>query len=174
MKYENITLADALDNLEGDWVRLDAGLRRTYPELRQQVGLYRFRLDGQIMGLGCGTEYQNGGLAKRLRDFVREGDSGRKHYLGQQAYEHRGEVEVEVLVLGSDQAAAWTAKDLKLAYLKQHLPQWNVAPSRVEAALELTRQAAKRMRAAKNAPSAPSAKSQPARQSVTRRAKLGS
>ncbi|TDW65029.1 hypothetical protein EDF57_103205 [Novosphingobium sp. PhB55] len=62
---------------------------------------------------------------KRLFDFIRPGDSGRKHYAGQKIFEHRETLEVDVIVTGSDHKAGWTAQSLKTALLKQKKPAWN-------------------------------------------------
>lgn len=63
-----------------------------------------------------------GGLPKRLFDFIRSGDSGRKHHGGQKIYEHRETLEVDVIVTGTDYQAGWTAQRVKGAFLGTRKP----------------------------------------------------
>lgn len=116
---------------KGQWRRLTGGLRHVHIDLSTSVGIYRVLHHGRVVYLGCATEYTNGGLMKRLRDFTRRSASGRSHHAGGLISEHRDEVEIEVLITGDDAAAALLAKQLKARFLKQKLPDWNVPPSKL-------------------------------------------
>lgn len=109
-----------------EWCRVEGGLYSSEPELPFLIGVYRLILRGEVVYLGRATEFANGGFLKRFRDFTRRGAGGRKHRAGQLAYEHRRELEVEVIVTGIDPAGVWTAKRLKRAFLATELPSWNV------------------------------------------------
>ncbi|QDK34009.1 hypothetical protein [Sphingomonas sp. IC081] len=109
----------------GKWQTLEGGLSRSHDELKGEVGVFRFRRKTEVLYIGCAREYAKGGLRKRLFDFIRPGDSGRKHYAGQKIFEHRETLEVDVIVTGSDYKAGWTAQSLKAALLKQKKPAWN-------------------------------------------------
>lgn len=107
------------------WQTLEGGLSKRHDELREVVGVYRFRRRDEVVYIGCAREYAKGGLKKRLSDFTRPGDSGRKHYAGQMIYEHRETLEVDVIVTGADYQAGWTAQRLKTALLGRRKPVWN-------------------------------------------------
>lgn len=107
------------------WTPLDGGLAKRHVDLRTSVGLFRFRLNGQVVYIGCGREYSKGGLMKRLLDFVRASPSGRKHHAGQKVYEHRETLEVDVLVTGIDYAVGVIAQRLKGTLLGLKQPPWN-------------------------------------------------
>lgn len=107
------------------WQPLEGGLSRRHEELREAVGVFRIRRRNEVVYIGCAREYAKGGLSKRLFDFVRSGDSGRRHYAGQKIYEHRETLELDVIVTGTDCKAGWTALTLKAALLKLKQPPWN-------------------------------------------------
>jgi hypothetical protein len=119
-----------LTDWSGEWRHLPGGLRHVHIDLSTSVGVYRVLHLGAVVYLGCATEHGNGGLMKRLRDFTRRSASARSHHAGGLIYEHRDEVEIEVLVTGDDAAAALIAKQLKTRFLKRKLPDWNVQPSK--------------------------------------------
>lgn len=108
------------------WQPLPGGLRQHHPGLRPKVGLFRVLLKGSPMYLGCATEFANGGLSKRLGDFTRPGHGARNHHAGALIYEHRDQVEIELIVTGNDHAAATIAKRLKDSFLAWDRPPWNV------------------------------------------------
>lgn len=120
----------SLIELEKQWGPLEGGLRHSHPELRNRIGIFRVRLGNRIMFVGCATEFDNGGLSKRLGDFTRPGASGRDHYAGAMIRQHRDEVEIDVLFTSSDAKGAELAKGLKAAFIRRYRPAWNV-PRRV-------------------------------------------
>ncbi|KQM13893.1 hypothetical protein [Novosphingobium sp. Leaf2] len=107
------------------WQPLEHGLSKRHDELRETVGVFRFRRKDEVVYIGCAREYAKGGLRKRLSDFTRPGDSGRTHYAGQKIYENREHLEVDVIVTGTDYKAGWTALRLKGALLGIRQPIWN-------------------------------------------------
>jgi hypothetical protein len=109
-----------------EWMPLDGGLRVPHPELRGQIGLFRTILRGDVMYLGCATEGKNRGLRKRLSDFVRPSENGRRHHAGELIHRHRDQVQVEVLIVGENQRASVIARQLKNAFLAEARPSWNV------------------------------------------------
>jgi hypothetical protein len=113
-----------------NWRRLAGGLRHVHIDLSTSVGLFRIIHEGKVVYLGCATEFANGGLMKRLRDFTRPGASGRSHHAGALIYKHRDQVEVEVLVTGGDAPAGFVARQIKSRLLKQTVPDWNVPPTK--------------------------------------------
>ena len=108
------------------FVIVPGGFATPQDHLKGKVGLYIAVLDGQIMYIGRAVECGNNGLYKRLADFWREGDSGRKHYAGKMIHEHRGRLELRVLVTGDDGRAVGLAKLLRAALIALHKPIWNI------------------------------------------------
>lgn len=121
------------------WVRVPNGLRQHQAHLTEDVGLYRYLLDGQTMALGTGTD-SKGGIAKRLSDMIRPSWSGRDHHAGQLIYAHRNRLTVEVLLTGAGRYAQAIARRLKGPMVNLHQPVWNApntaAPSRRDLRLE--------------------------------------
>lgn len=109
--------------------RLDAGLRRRYPELYGQLGVFVVSLNGKDMYIGCGTQI-SAGLGKRLFDYVRESDSARDDHSGRLIYQHRDQVALDIIPTGTNRAAARVANDLKRAFLAEAKPDWNVRVER--------------------------------------------
>lgn len=114
----------ALAAWNADWLPLDGGLGAPHPELRGKIGLFRTLLRGDVTYLGCATEKR--GLRKRLSDFVRPSENGRRHHAGKLIHEYRDQVQVEVLIVGEDYRAGIIATQLKTALLAQGRPAWNV------------------------------------------------
>ena len=121
------------------WVRVPNGLRQHQAQLTEEVGLYRYLLDGQTMALGAGTD-SKGGIAKRLSDMIRPSWSGRDHHAGQLVYAHRDQLTVEVLLTGAGRQAQAIARRLRGPMITLHQPVWNVpnpaAPSQRDARME--------------------------------------
>jgi len=111
---------------DAEWTALEGGLRVPHPELRGKIGLFRTVLDNTVTYLGCATEAKGRGLRKRLADFVRPSDNGRRHHAGKLIHKHRQQIRVEVLVVGEDYRASILALQLKNAFLAQDRPVWNV------------------------------------------------
>lgn len=114
---------------EGEWVRLPGGFRVPHPELRGAIGLFRAVLRGGVMYIGVATEAGRG-FPKRLADFTRESPSARDHCGGRFIHDHLDELELEVLLVGSDRAAARTTRALVGHMLALHRPPKNVLPRR--------------------------------------------
>lgn len=109
-----------------DWQQLPNGLASDLSEYRDKVGLYRLRNQaGEVVYVGRAIEYDNGGLRKRLRDYTRDSDTGRKHASGQQIYANREDLTVEVLVVGNDAAAAALVKQIEPDAIREDNPLWN-------------------------------------------------
>lgn len=130
----------ALEEWNLQWVRVPHGLKQHQAHLTEEVGLYRYLLNGQTMALGVGTD-SKGGIAKRLSDMIRPSWSGRKHHAGQLIYAHRNQLTVEVLLTGSGRNAPAIARRLKEPMMALHQPVWNVPnpaePSQRNAGMEV-------------------------------------
>jgi hypothetical protein len=109
------------------WVKVEGGFQIPHPDLRYVVGLYRAVQSGQVMFIGQATEHRNRGLYKRLADFRRKSPSGRRHHAGELIHENMNHLRLEVLITGSDVAAAKIARQLRTPLIKRHAPPWNVS-----------------------------------------------
>lgn len=109
------------------WTPLKEGLGGDHATLAGKVGLFRFKLAGQVVYIGCATELNGRGLRKRLRDIFCRGDTHRNHHAGRMAYKHREDIEIEVMVIGSDYRAGAKAWELRKQMLKTMRPRWNAA-----------------------------------------------
>ncbi len=109
-----------------DWQKLPNGLASDLSDYRDKVGLYRMKNQaGDVVYVGRAVEHDNGGLRKRLRDYTRDSDTGRKHKSGQQIYANRENLTVEVLVVGNDAAAAALVKQFEPDAIREDKPLWN-------------------------------------------------
>lgn len=108
------------------WMPVTGGLKSLPSGMRPVVGLYRCSLVGRISAIGTGRDRRKG-MEKRLYDFIRPGDSGRKYYSGRQIHKYRDQLEVEVLQTGPNiEHARETAKLLRAPMIQLHKPAWNV------------------------------------------------
>ncbi len=112
-----------------EWDARKGGLRQRHHELDGLLGLCRLTLNGQDMFIGTGIDIRQG-IPKRLYDFHRPSPSGRNHHMGRLIYEHRDQLEVQVLITGEGRQAQRIARQLRAAMLERHKPLWNVKPDR--------------------------------------------
>ena len=131
-----------LSEWDADWLRVEGGFTVLHSDLQHHVGLFRARLGGTIMYIGKAVEVDNGGLRKRLSDFRRASPSGREHYGAMRIHDHLKELDLHVLIAGSDQRAVETAELLKSAMITRHLPPWNMEKKQAELATQAYVQAA--------------------------------
>ncbi len=110
----------------GKWVLVKGGFTLLHSELRREVGLFQAHLGNDIMYIGKAVEKDNGGLRKRLSDFRRPSPSGREHHGALRIYDHLEELELYVLLTGTDQTAVELAELLKPAMIVHHSPPWNM------------------------------------------------
>jgi hypothetical protein len=69
-----------LDQWNREWERMEGGFAVPHPALHDIIGLYRTDLDGEPMTMGYATDFNGGGLWKRLqtiRSSVRQ--TGNNH-----------------------------------------------------------------------------------------------
>lgn len=93
--------------------------------LNKSVGLYRARLDGEIVYIGRAIEYNNGGLRKRLTDYVRKSESSRGTNSSNNMNIHKDRLSIEVLVIGEGEEAARITKMLEPMMIAKYRPKWN-------------------------------------------------
>ena len=125
-----------IDEWDTDWSHLKGGLRQRHHDLDGLLGLYRFTLNGQDVFIGTGIDIKDG-IPKRLYDFYRPSDSGRDHHAGQLIYRHRDQLEVQVLIVGTDREAQRIARQLRKAMVERHRPAWNApVPVRTKKAVK--------------------------------------
>lgn len=94
-------------------------------QFNKSVGLYKALLNGRVVYIGRAVEFSNGGFRKRLSDYRRQSDSARTHGSGQKMNEHNSKVEIELLEIGGDFAAAELTKQLEKIFIGKYRPEWN-------------------------------------------------
>lgn len=114
-----------LSDWEKEWDRKKGGFAIPHDELRQELGLYRAVLDGEVVAIGRATEVGRG-LSKRLGDLRRSKGSAGAHHIGRMIRKHVDELELEVLIVGRNHHAAEVTKVLRREMNRFHQPKWNV------------------------------------------------
>ncbi len=89
------------------------------------VGVYKLVLNNQTVYIGRAIEFKNGGFRKRLSDYRRPNNSGRKHQSGQLINKNISSLEVFIYKTGSDYAAARNAKKIEKNLILRYKPIWN-------------------------------------------------
>lgn len=89
------------------------------------VGVYKLVLNNEIVYIGRAIEFKNGGFRKRLSDYRRPNNSGRKHQSGQLINKNMSLLEVFIYKTGSSLAAAQNAKNIEKILILEHKPLWN-------------------------------------------------
>lgn len=123
----------SVQDWDADWRQVPAGFEGPHPDLKRYVGLARAVRDGTIMYILRATEHKSGGLAKGLRRISGPDQTGNAKYGAQKIREHMPELSLEVLCVGTTEAAANHTKQLRTAMIKLHGPEWNrPAVARIE------------------------------------------
>ena len=92
----------------------------------KKIGLYKAILNNKIVYIGRAVEYSNGGLSKRLNDYVRNSDSGRKSAAGCKMHAYRGLLNIEILEIGDNENDVALVKLLERIYIYDLKPKWNI------------------------------------------------
>lgn len=99
--------------------------------LRKTVGFYRFiDENGKEVYLGKAVEFDNGGIAKRLMDYIRPSDSARRHGSGRAIHGRKDTLIVKILKVGDDQNARTLVDETEKNMIEQFKPELNVQHNR--------------------------------------------
>ena len=101
-------------------------LQGNLKEYNRYVGVYMAYLDDKLVYIGSATENLNGGFRKRLTDYVRDSDSGRTTESGRLMYEHRANININIIKTGSDVGAIAVALGLEVMLINKYDPEWNI------------------------------------------------
>ena len=121
-----------VDQWDKRWVRLGKLENLTIENLKpynKSIGLYKATENGTVKYIGRAIEYNNGGFRKRLRDYVRPSDSGRKHQSGQSMNANAENLVISILIVGNSAAQVETVKQLEKAMIERYgrvSDIWNV------------------------------------------------
>ena len=110
---------------ESSWQHLGTLSTANLSNLSGSIGLYRAKLGGKIVYVGRAVEFSNGGLRKRLSDYTRSSDSGRKHQSGQLMNQHANQLSIDILIVGGDSSSVNVTKKLEQYFIGTHSPEWN-------------------------------------------------
>lgn len=94
--------------------------------LYKTIGLYKAILNNEVVYIGRAVEFSNGGLSKRLNDYVRNSNSGRKSAAGCKMHAYRGLLNIEILEIGDDENDVALVKLLERIYIYDLKPKWNI------------------------------------------------
>lgn len=117
-RFEDKTLSE----WDGRWQHIGTLATAKLSQLSSSIGVYRALLEGKVVYVGRAIERHNGGFRKRLRDYTRKSESGRKHRSGQRMHDNANLLEIEVLRTKS----VATAKVLEKHFIAKYRPSWNV------------------------------------------------
>ena len=118
------------------WQRQPSDFSKVHSDLNDVVGLYRAVRGKEIMALGRATEFDNGALRKRISDFTRDCDSNSHGSIGEFIRENHADLQLEVLLVGSDQEAVEITIALKPLMVALHNPPKNASPKAIARAIE--------------------------------------
>lgn len=117
---------DDIEAWDKKWVSIGKLVNANLSPLNNVVGLYKHVVKGEVKYIGRATEWNNGGLRKRLSDYRRGSDSARKHSSGRAINENLSEITTYVLIVGSDAEAAAKTKYLEPLFIDYYAPEWNI------------------------------------------------
>ena len=115
----------SIRDLDAHCQHVAEGFEGPHPDLKRYVGLARAVRDGTTMYILRATEHDGGGLAKGLRRINGPDQTGNSAYGAQKIREHMPALTLEVLCVGTTEAAAHHTKKLKTLMIKLHDPEWN-------------------------------------------------
>lgn len=89
------------------------------------VGIYRHVVNGRTMYVGRAIELDNGGFRKRLSDYRRDSNSGRKHTSGRIINDNLDAIVTYICVVGDTEEAVEETKRLEHEFIALYKPEWN-------------------------------------------------
>lgn len=124
---QNTVLLDnkTVNEWEHEWNTLGCLSNINISSCDQSVGVLRARLSSKVVYIGGAIEWSNGGFSKKLSDYIRDSDSGRKHGSGKKVYENRNSLIIDIIVTGSDENASEVASNLEKLLIMMYTPEWN-------------------------------------------------
>lgn len=124
-KNKVIIWGKTIDEWDRQWQCAGTLASLSLTQYNKYVGLYRAKLGGKVVYIGRAIEWNNGGFRKRLSDYTRDSNSARKHGSGQKMYQHRHELTIDLLIVGSDAQAAEITVKLEGLMVGKYNPEWN-------------------------------------------------
>lgn len=110
---------------DSEWVSIGRLKTANLSPYNHCVGLYKHVINGETKYIGRAIELHNGGFRKRLSDYRRDSNSGRKHTSGRVIYEHIGEIETYILIVGTTDEAVEATRKLEGLFIRKYNPPWN-------------------------------------------------
>jgi hypothetical protein len=126
---ESTTGGRTMREWESSWKSIGLLSTMTSAGLSQysrSIGLYKAEIDGRTQYIGRALEYQNGGLRKRIMDYVRDSGSARGHGSGRKMHRNADRIQLFILVVGDSPEDVETVKALEKQLIAKHGPPWNV------------------------------------------------
>ena len=95
------------------------------------IGIYIMTLGVLPVYIGRAIEFNNGGLRKRLRDYIRKGNSSRKHTSGKLINSYKDELNLYVIELGHTEEDVAFVKYVESSMIENIFTRFNVVDSTV-------------------------------------------
>ncbi|MHA6723805.1 hypothetical protein [Sphingomonas sp. RS2018] len=118
-----------LDQWDDQWEEMEGGFSVEHASLDGVVGLYRARRGNQTKIIGSGTDFDNGGLSKRLQtlrsDIVQ---SGNNHVAGNYIRENASVLKLDVIKVGTGAGIELVTRKLVQAMRKKYGLRRGVIP----------------------------------------------
>ena len=118
------------------WQRHPGDFSEVQTDLNKVVGLYRAVRGKRTMALGRAIEVDNGALRKRISDFTRDCDSNSKGLMGEYIRKDHHNLQLQVLLVGSDREAVEITIALKPLMVELHNPPKNASTKDIAEAIE--------------------------------------
>jgi len=124
---EKIIGGKSITDWEQQWQDIGSLNEQNVAGLNDTIGVFavKDKISGKIYAIGAGTEYTNGGLRKRLMDFIRLSDSARSHFMGQKINKHLKNIRISVIKTGSDETKVEPTYQLRNDLIEKYNPEWN-------------------------------------------------
>ena len=113
-----LKLASELDT---KWQNIGCFPDADLSQYNKSTGIYKLRIDDEIVYIGQAKEAANGGLRKRLRDFERRSKSARDYAAGEQINKKSRHIAIEILIIDDVEYI----NELKKYFIAEYNPSWN-------------------------------------------------
>lgn len=123
--YKKSKTMDSIETWEKRWKCIGKLKSAELTPYNHCVGLYKHVINNEIKYIGRAIELNNGGFRKRLNDYRRKSDSGRKHKSGQKIYKNLDKIITYILIVGEDNESIELTKQLEHEFIAKYEPEWN-------------------------------------------------
>lgn len=126
MIQNDIIYGRPIQEWDKEWKHVGLLSKENIFPYKGQIGLYRIFYGENKLYIGKATEIGDiKGIYKRLNDYIRDNDSGRKSIVAQEIHRDLKNATFDILLVGKDKEAVFAVAYLEQFFIDKYKPNGN-------------------------------------------------